>query len=128
MLLIPYPSIGMGKTKIILVFDSPFMRDLTFTVSATNKERRDFTKSSTVSLRSLRTATTCITDTASAIVDFTEALEQVELDKEEVLFLEPLLMDVLNAVKATTKDARMRRGTHRLKCLQSVLKSVTTRL
>jgi hypothetical protein len=86
MLLIPYPSIGMGKKKIILVFDSPFMRDRSFTVSATNKERRDFTKSSTVSLRSLRTATTCITDTTSAIVDFTEAMEQVEFAEEERIF------------------------------------------
>ena len=109
MLLIPYPSIGMGKTKIILVFDSPFMRDRKFTVSATNKERRDFTKSSTVSLRSLRTATTCITDTTSAIVDFTEAMEQVEFAKEESLFLKPLLREVINAVRAAYEDLMMKR-------------------
>ena len=127
MLLIPYPSIGMGKTKIILVFDSPFMRDRSFTVSATNKERRDFTKSSTVSLRSLSTATTCITDTASAIVDFTEALEKVEFAEEESVFLKPLLRDVINAVRAANGDMMMR-GTHRMMRLQSVLKMVATRL
>ena len=67
-------------------------------------------------------------NTASAILDFTEALEQVEFEEEEALFLKPMLKDVLNAVKATTKDVRMRSGTHRLKCLQSVLKSVAARL
>ena len=114
MLLIPYPSIGMGKTKIILVFDSPFMRDRKFTVSATtNKERRDFTKSSTVSLRSLRTATTCITDTTSAIVDFTEALEQVEFAEEESVFLKPLLREIMNAVRAASGDVMMK-GKHRM--------------
>jgi hypothetical protein len=75
MVLIPYPSIGMGKTKVRLVFNSPFMRDRTFTVNATSKERRDFTKRSTVSLQSLTAATTSITETTSAILDFTEALE-----------------------------------------------------
>ena len=113
MLLIPYPSIGMGKTKIILVFDSPFMRDRKFTVSATNKERRDFTKSSTVSLRSLRTATSCITDTTSAIVDFTEALDQVQFAEEESVFLKPLLREIMNAVRAASGDVMMK-GKHRM--------------
>ena len=103
----------MGKTKIVLVFDSPFMRDRKFTVSATNKERRDFTKSSTVSLRSLRTATTCITDTTSAIVDFTEALEQVEFAEEESVFLKPLLREIMNAVRAASGDVMMK-GKHRM--------------
>jgi hypothetical protein len=74
MVLIPYPSIGMGKTKVRLVFNSPFMRDRSFTVSATPKERRDFTKRSRVSLQSLTATTTCIIETTSAILDFTEAL------------------------------------------------------
>ena len=77
MVLIPYPSIGMGKTKIRLLFNNPFMKDRTFTISAAPKERRDFTKSSTVSLKSLKAATKCISDTTSAILDFTEALEKI---------------------------------------------------
>jgi hypothetical protein len=75
MVLIPHPSIGMGKTKVRLVFNSPFMRDRTITVNATPKERRDFTKSSTVSLQTLTAATSSITETTCAILDFTEALE-----------------------------------------------------
>ena len=77
MVLIPYPSIGMGKTKVRLLFNSPFMKDRTFTVSGATKERRDFTKSSTVSLKSLKTTATCISETTSAILDFTEALEKI---------------------------------------------------
>jgi hypothetical protein len=37
------------------------------------------------------------------------------------------MTEVLNAVRAATKDTRMR-GTHRLKSLQSVLKTVGNRL
>ena len=77
MVLIPYPSIGMGKTKVRLLFNSPFMKDRTFTVSGATKERRDFTKSSTVSLKSLKTTATWISETTSAILDFTEALEKI---------------------------------------------------
>lgn len=75
MVLIPNEKIGLGKTKVILVFNSPFMKDRTFTVSATPKERRNFTKSSTESVRTLSTAATHITESKSAILDFTEALE-----------------------------------------------------
>ena len=75
MVLIPNEKIGLGKTKVILVFNSPFMRDRTFTVSATPKERRNFTKSSTVSVRTLSTAAKHITESMIAILDFTEALE-----------------------------------------------------
>ena len=35
MVLIPNEKIGLGKTKVILFFNSPYMRDRTFTVSAT---------------------------------------------------------------------------------------------
>jgi len=60
-------------------------------------------------------------------MDFTEALEQVVFGVEEAVFLEPLMKDVLNAVRATSGDARMRRM-HRMKSLQSVLKRVASRL
>lgn len=54
-----------------------------------------------------------MSNTASAIMDFAEALEQVEFEGKEALFLKPLLTDVLNAAKATTKDVRMK-GKHRM--------------
>jgi hypothetical protein len=79
MVLLPYPTINMVKTKVTLVFNSPFMKDRTFTVSDISKDRRDFTKSSTVSLRSLTAATNSISETTSAILDFTEALEKLEI-------------------------------------------------
>ena len=127
MLLIPHPKVGIGKTEVMLIFNSPFMKDRTFTVSVTRNERATFTQTSAEALRSLNIAATTMSNTASAIMDFTEALQQVEFEEKEALFLEPLLTDVFNAVKATTKDARMRR-THRLVCLQGVLKRVAARL
>jgi hypothetical protein len=68
-----------------------------------------------------------MSNTASAILDFTEALEQVEFAQEEAIFLEPLMIEVLNAVRATTGIQRMR-IMHRMKSLQSVLKRVCDRL
>jgi len=127
MLLIPYPSIDMAKTKLRLVFNSPFMKDRTFTVSATSKERRDFTKSSTVPLRSLTAATTSISETTSAILDFAEALEKLEVADEDSLIIMPLLKEVINAVRGATGDVMMK-GIHRMMRLQRVLKRVATRL
>jgi hypothetical protein len=43
MLLIPNANIGLGKTKVRLIFKSPFMRNRTFTVNSNHKERRSFT-------------------------------------------------------------------------------------
>jgi hypothetical protein len=83
MVLLPYPTIDMVKTKVTLVFNSPLMKDRTFTVSDTSKEKRDFTKSSIKSLRSLTNATTCISETTSAILDFTEGIEKLELPDED---------------------------------------------
>jgi hypothetical protein len=114
MVLIPYPSIGMGKTKIRLLFNSPFMKDRTFTISAAPKERRDFTKSSTVSLKSLKAATKCISDTTSAILEFTEALEKIELADEDAVIIMPLLKKVINAVRGAYGDVMMK-GIHRMK-------------
>ena len=114
MVLIPYPSIGMGKTKIRLLFNSPFMKDRTFTISAAPKERRDITKSSTVSLKSLKAAANCISDTTSAILDFTEALEKIELADEDVVIIMPLLKKVINADRGATGDVMMK-GIHRMK-------------
>jgi hypothetical protein len=127
MVLIPYPSIGMGKTKVRLIFNSPFMKDRTFTMNSKPKERRSFTQRSTVSLQSLIKATTSISESASAILDFTEALEHVDFAEEESLFLQPILKEVINAVNASTGDMMMR-GMHRMMRLQSVLKRISTRL
>ena len=69
----------MAKTKVKLVFNSPFIKDRTITVGDTSKEKRDFTKSSTISLRSLTNATTCISETTCAILDFAQVLEKLEL-------------------------------------------------
>ena len=47
LVLIPHPKIGLGKTEVLLLFNSPFMKDRNFTVSVTYKERRNFTQTST---------------------------------------------------------------------------------
>ena len=117
----------MVKTKVTLVFNSPFMKDRTFTVSDISKDRRDFTKSSTVSLRSLTAATNSISETASAILDFTEALEKLEIAEEDSLIIMPLMKEVINAVRGATGDIMMK-GIHRMMRLQKVLSRVATRL
>jgi hypothetical protein len=117
----------MVKTKVTLIFNSPFMKDRTFTVSDTSKERRNFTKSSTVSLRSLTAATTSISETTSAILDFTEALEKLEIADEDSLIIMPLMKEVINAVRGATGDIMMK-GIHRMMRLQKVLSRVATRL
>ena len=127
MVLLPYPTIDMVKTKVTLVFNSPFMKDRTFTVSNTSKERRDFTKSSTVSLRSLTTAATSISETTSTILDFAEALEKLEVADEDGVIIMPLLKEVINAVRGATGDVMMK-GIHRMMRLQKVLTRVATRL
>lgn len=35
LVLIPHPKIGLGKTEVLLLFNSPFMKDRTFTVNVT---------------------------------------------------------------------------------------------
>ena len=117
----------MVKTKVTLIFNSPFMKDRTFTVSDTSKERRNFTKSSTVSLRSLTAATTSISETTSAILDFTEALEKLEIAEEDSLIIMPLMKEVINAVRGASGDIMMK-GIHRMMRLQKVLTRVATRL
>jgi hypothetical protein len=127
MVLLPYPTIDMVKTKVTLVFNSPFMKDRTFTVSTTSKERRDFTKSSSVLLRSLTAAITSISETSSAILDFTETLEKLEVADEDGVIIMPLLKEVINAVRGATGDVMMK-GIHRMMRLQRVLTKVATRL
>jgi hypothetical protein len=127
MVLLPYSTIDMVKTKVTLVFNSPFMKDRTFTVSDTSKERRDFTKSSTVSLRSLTSATTSISETTSTILDFAEALEKLEVADEDGVIIMPMLKEVINAVRGATGDVMMK-GIHRMMRLQKVLTRVATRL
>jgi hypothetical protein len=127
MVLLPYPTINMVKTKVTLVFNSPFMKDRTFTVSDISKDRRDFTKSSTISLRSLTAATNSISETTSALLDFTEALEKLEIAEEDSLIIMPLMKEVINAVRGATADIMMK-GIHRMMRLQKVLTRVATRL
>jgi hypothetical protein len=103
------------------------MRDRDFTVNSNPKERRSFTQRSTVSLRSLIKATSSISESASAIMDLTESLEQAEFTKEESVFIKPLLNEVIDAVKGVSRDIMMK-GPHRMMRLQSVLKRITTRL
>ena len=117
----------MVKTKVTLVFNSPFMKDRTFTVSDISKDRRDFTKSSTVSLRSLTAATNSISETTSAILDFTEALEKLEIADEDSMIIMPLMKEVINAVRGATGDIMMK-GIHRMMRLQKVLTRVASRL
>ena len=117
----------MVKTKVTLVFNSPFMKDRTFTVSDISKDRRDFTKSSTVSLRSLTAATNSISETTSVILDFTEALEKLEIADEDSMIIMPLMKEVINAVRGATGDIMMK-GIHRMMRLQKVLTRVATRL
>jgi hypothetical protein len=127
MVLLPYPTINMVKTKVTLVFNSPFMKDRTFTVSDISKDRRDFTKGSTISLRSLTSATNSISETTSAILDFTEALEKLEIADEDSMIIMPLMKEVINAVRGATGDIMMK-GIHRMMRLQKVLTRVATRL
>jgi hypothetical protein len=127
MVLLPYPEIGMIKTRVRLLFNSPFMKNRTFTVSDTPKDKRNFSKSSAASLQSLTNATTFISETTGAILDFTEALEKLEVADEDSLIIRPLLKEVGNAVRGTTGDVMMKR-IHRMVRLQRVLKRVTTRL
>jgi len=103
------------------------MKDRTFTVSDTPKERRNFSKSSATSLQSLTNATTCISETTGAILDFAEALEKLEVADEDSVMIRPLLKEVGNAVRGTTGDVMMK-GIHRMARLQRVLKRATTRL
>ena len=103
------------------------MKDRTFTVNSSSKERRDFTKSSTASLLSLTTTTTSISETTSAILDFAEALEKLEVADEDVLIIKPLLKEVINAVRGPTGDV-MIKGMHRMMKLQNVHKRVAKRL
>jgi hypothetical protein len=103
------------------------MKDRTFTVSDISKDRRDFTKGSTVSLRSLTSATNSISETTSAILDFTEALEKLEIADEDSMIIMPLMKEVINAVRGATGDIMMK-GIHRMMRLQKVLTRVATRL
>jgi hypothetical protein len=103
------------------------MKDRTFTVSDISKDRRDFTKRSTVSLRSLTASTNSISETTSAILDFTEALEKLEIAEEDSLIKMPLMKEVINAVRGATGDIMMK-GIHRMMRLQKVLTRVATRL
>ena len=96
MILIPHPSIGLGKTKVRLLFNCALMRDRTFTVSSMPKDRNNFSQRSSVSLQSLQKVVATISETTCAIMDFAEALSAVEFEKEESIFLKPILKKVLD--------------------------------
>jgi hypothetical protein len=65
--------------------------------------------------------------TVSAIMDFTEALKEVVYADEEAVFLEHMMLQLINAVRATSGISRLHKK-HRMKHLQSELKRVTSRL
>jgi hypothetical protein len=80
-----------------------------------------------MSLRSLTTATTTISETTSTILDFVEALEKLEVADEDGVIIMPLLKEVIYAVRGATGDVMMK-GIHRMMRLQKVLTRVATRL
>ncbi len=75
----------------------------------------------------MTTTTIYITETKSAILDFTEALERLELADKDRLIIKPLIKEVINAVRGATGDVMMK-GIHKMMRLQRVLKRVATRL
>jgi hypothetical protein len=68
-----------------------------------------------------------LSETTSAILDFTEALEKLEIADEDSLIIMPLMKEVINAVRGATGDIMMN-GIHRMMRLQKVLTRVATRL
>jgi hypothetical protein len=91
MILIPNDMIGLGKTKVLLIFNSPMIRDREFTVQSLPKDRRNFTYPSTVHLKSLISKVNRIEKTSNAINYFAESLNHVVFQLEETVFLKPLL-------------------------------------
>ncbi len=51
--------------------------------------------------------------TASAIIDFAEALNDLIWGDEEAVFLRPLIKEVINAVRATSGISRVQKN-HRI--------------
>ena len=51
MLLIPHPKVGLGKTEVRLLFNNPFMKDRSFTVSVSPNERSTFKRTSNEAFR-----------------------------------------------------------------------------
>jgi hypothetical protein len=111
----------------MLLFDSPFMKDRRFTVSVTRQGRRAFNQTSSEALLSIEKVATIMSNTAAAISDFIETLNEVVFGEKEAIFLETLMTKVINAVRATSGLTRVKRK-HTMENLQSVLKMVTTRL
>jgi hypothetical protein len=96
MLLVPTEMIGLGKTKVLLMFNDPLTRDREFTVESYPKDRRNFTQPSSAYLKTLVSIVDSIYNTCKAIKEFSEALNQVELELEESVFLKPLLKQVID--------------------------------
>jgi hypothetical protein len=111
----------------MLLFNNPFMKDRRFTVSVTRQGRRAFNQTSSEALVSLEKVAIIMSNTAAAILEFIEALDELKIEVEEVVILEPLMRQVINAVKATSGVSRVKRK-HKLEDLQSVLMRVATRL
>ena len=74
MLLIPHEMIGLGKTKVLLVFNDPLIRDREFTVESYPKDRRNFNQQSSAYLKTLISSVESIYNTCKAIKEFGEAL------------------------------------------------------
>lgn len=122
-LLAPHHKVGPGKTEVLLTFNNPFLKDRKFVVGISKNDRSTFSRTSAKALHILESDVNTMSNTASSVMEFIESLEQIEFGDEEVVFLKPLMTEVLNAVKAVTNDARVRRK-HRIESLQSVLKRV----
>lgn len=128
MLLIPTEMIGLGKTKVLLMFNDPLTRDREFTVESYPKDRRNFTQPSSTYLKTLISIVDSIYNTCKAIKEFSEALNQVEFELEESVFLKPLLKQVIDQLKLATGDTFIESKHHQMMSLESVLKKITTRL
>lgn len=75
----------------MLFFNSPFMKDRKFTVSVTRQGRRAFNQTSSEALLSIEKVAIIMSNTAAAILDFIEALNEVVFGEEEAVFLETLM-------------------------------------
>jgi hypothetical protein len=75
----------------MLLFDSPFMKDRRFTVSVTRQGRRAFNQTSSEALLSIEKVATIMSNTAAAISDFIETLNEVVFGEKEAIFLETLM-------------------------------------
>ena len=80
-LLIPNPKIGIKKNEVLLLFNSPFMKDWAFTVHVTLKKEDTFLRPLMKPFVHCKFLPMTFSNTASANLDFTEALDCVEFSE-----------------------------------------------